>query len=300
MLKNVQNIEKREILTYHYYGDIMKLVKACCDLGVHVNGSNLAPDELLEERKIDAIKVEKKNVKKELEKDNKHKNLESVNDFNERLYNEITKIEDKVLTIGGDHSIAIASALASKKKHGNIGIIWIDAHADFHTMETTISGNIHGVPFATVCGQNGNVLSYFFDKEYFNPKNAVLVGGRDIEDAEYVNLDKAGVTVFTTEDIKKYGPVDIMKKAFEIALNNTDGIHISYDVDVIDPNIAPGVSVKAKDGIDEEEAYEIADFLVKEKESIKSIDLVEFNPLEDKNNVTHEITENVLDRLLTL
>lgn len=300
MLKNVQNIEKRAILTYHYYGDIMKLVKACCDLGVHVNGSNLAPDELLEERKIDSIKVEKKNVKKELEKDNKHKNLESVNEFNERLYNEITKIEDKVLTIGGDHSIAIASALASKKKHGNIGIIWIDAHADFHTMETTISGNIHGVPFATVCGQNGNVLSYFFDKEYFNPKNAVLVGGRDIEDAEYVNLDKAGVTVFTTEDIKKYGPVDIMKKAFEIALNNTDGIHISYDVDVIDPNIAPGVSVKAKDGINEKEAYEIADFLVKEKERIKSIDLVEFNPLEDKNNVTHEITENVLDRLLTL
>ena len=300
MLKNVQNIENRTFLTYHYYGDIMKLVKACCDLGVHVNGSNLAPDDLLKNKSIESNKVVKKDVKKELDKNNKHKNIDSVNEFNERLYNEILNIEDKVLTIGGDHSIAIASALASKKKHENIGIIWIDAHADFHTMETTISGNIHGMPFATACGQNGNALSYFFDKEYFNSKNAVLVGGRDIEEAEIFNLNKAGVTVFTTEDIKKYGPVEIMKRAIDIALKNTDGIHISYDVDIIDPNVAPGVSVKAKDGINEKEAYEIADFLVQEKDKIKSIDLVEYNPLEDKEQVTYKITENILDKLLNI
>ena len=278
----------------------MKLVKACCDLGVHVNGSNLAPDDILKDKKIESIKVEKDNVQKEFDKGNKKKNIDAVNKFNEKLYNEIIKIDEKVLTIGGDHSIAIGSVLASKKKHGNIGIIWIDAHADFHTMNTTISGNIHGMPFATVCGQNGNILSSFFDKEYINPKNAVLVGGRDIEDPEYVNLEKAGVKVFTTEDIRKYGVNEIMEKAFDIALNNTDGTHISYDIDVIDPNIAPGVSIKARDGINEEEAYEIANFLVNKKDDIKSIDLVEYNPLEDKNRVTYQIAENILDKLLKL
>lgn len=278
----------------------MKLVKACCDLGVHVNGSNLAPDDLLKDRNIESIKVEKENVNKEFDKDNKCKNIKAVNTFNEKLFNEIINIEEKVLTIGGDHSIAIGSDLASKYKHGNIGIIWIDAHADFHTMDTTISGNIHGMPFATVCGQNGSVLSYFFDKEYFNPKNAVLVGGRDIEDPEYINLEKAGVTVFTTEDIKKYGTKEIMDKAFAIALNNTNGVHVSYDVDVIDPKVAPGVSIKAIDGINEQEAYEIADYLITKKDDIKSIDLVEFNPTEDKQEVTYNITENILDKLLQI
>ena len=278
----------------------MKLVKACCDLGVHVNGSNLAPDDTLKDKGIESIKVEKDNVQKEFDKENKKKNIDAVNRFNERLYKEIVNINEKVLTIGGDHSIAIGSVLASKKKHGNIGIIWIDAHADFHTMDTTISGNIHGMPFATVCGQNGNILSSFFDSEYVNPKNAVLVGGRDIEDPEYVNLEKAGVKVFTTEDIRKYGVNKIMEEAFNIALNNTDGTHISYDIDVIDPVVAPGVSIKACDGINEEEAYEIADFLINKKDDIKSIDLVEYNPLEDKEKVTYQITENILDKLLKL
>ncbi len=278
----------------------MKLVKACCDLGVHVNGSNLAPDDILKNRDYDSIKVEKENVKKEFDKNNKKKNIDAVNRFNEKLYNEIVKVNEKVLTIGGDHSIAIGSVLASKKKHGNIGIIWIDAHADFHTMDTTISGNIHGMPFATVCGQNGNTLSSFFDSEYINPKNAVLVGGRDIEDPEYINLEKAGVKVFTTEDIRVNGPEKIMEEAFKIALDNTDGTHVSYDIDVIDPITAPGVSIKARDGINEEEAYKIADYLLKEKDNIKSIDLVEYNPLEDKENITYTITENILDKLLKL
>lgn len=278
----------------------MKLVKACCDLGVHVNGSNLAPDDILKNRDYDSIKVEKENVKKEFDKNNKKKNIGAVNRFNEKLYNEIVKVNEKVLTIGGDHSIAIGSVLASKKKHGNIGIIWIDAHADFHTMDTTISGNIHGMPFATVCGQNGNTLSSFFDSEYINPKNAVLVGGRDIEDPEYINLEKAGVKVFTTEDIRVNGPEKIMEEAFKIALDNTDGTHVSYDIDVIDPIAAPGVSIKARDGINEEEAYKIADYLLKEKDNIKSIDLVEYNPLEDKENITYKITENILDKLLKL
>ena len=278
----------------------MKVVKACSDLGVHVNGSNLAPNVLLKNKGISSIEVDKEDIENELEKENKLKNLKYVNSFNEKLYNEILKIDDKVLTIGGDHSIAIASCLASKKKNKNIGIVWIDSHADFHTTETTISGNIHGMPFATVCGINKDTLSYFFDGEYFKGENAILVGGRDIEDAEYDNLSYAKVKLYTTNDIKENGAKEIIKKALDEALKNTDGLHVSFDIDVIDPLIAPGVSVKAKDGLTFEEAKDIADVLIEYKDKIKSVDLVEFNPSEDKDNVTLKITEEILNKLLKI
>lgn len=278
----------------------MKVVKACSDLGVHVNGSNLAPNVLLKNKGISSIEVDKEDIEKELEKENKLKNLKYVNSFNEKLYNEILKIDDKVLTIGGDHSIAIASCLASKKKNKNIGIVWIDSHADFHTTETTISGNIHGMPFATVCGINKDTLSYFFDGEYFKGENAILVGGRDIESPEYDNLSYAKVKLYTTNDIKENGAKEIIKKALDEALKNTDGLHVSFDIDVIDPLIAPGVSVKAKDGLTFEEAKDIADVLIEYKDKIKSVDLVEFNPSEDKDNVTLKITEEILNKLLKI
>lgn len=276
------------------------IVKAASDLGVHVNGADKGA---LSFKEIDNLvdntyEVLKNNEKKELEKENKCKNLKEVNIFNEKLYSVITNTNDFVITIGGDHSISIASILASQYKHKKLGVIWIDAHSDYHTTNTTISGNIHGMPFATISGRNGTILSSFFDKEYISPENCVLIGGRDIEKDEYVNLEKAGVTIFTTNDIKKYGTKKIMEKAFEVASNNTNGIHISYDIDVIDPNIAKGVSVKAKDGINEEEAYDILDEIINRKNLIKSFDLVEYNPTQDIDNKTKEIAVNILTKFI--
>ena len=275
------------------------IVNACSDLGVKVNGSDKGPIELnIFQNAVDkVITVEKENVEKELDEGNKRRNIVHLNKFNEELYNTIVKEDNFVITIGGDHSIAIASDLASKKKHNNIGIFWIDAHSDYHNMDSTITGNIHGMPFATIDGENGSELSYFFDGEYFNPKKSVLIGGRDIESPEYINLEKAGVKIFTTEDIKKYGVKKIMAEAYKI-VKGTDGIHISYDLDVIDPNIAPGVSVKAKDGITKEEAYEIVDEIISKKELLKSFDLVEFNPSLDIDDKTKEIAIYILNRII--
>lgn len=275
------------------------VVNACSDLGVHLNGSEKGPKKLEEVTKnIQSYTIEKENVEKELEKDNKRKNIVSLNNFNEKLFNIIVKENNFILTIGGDHSIAIPSALASKKKHGNIGIIWIDSHADFHNFETTISGNIHGMPFATLCGQNGKDLSYFFDGDYFKGENAVLVGGRDIEMPEYDVLKKAGVKIFTTDDIKQNGPIEIIKKAIDIASNNTSGIHISYDLDVIDPLIAPGVTIKAKNGINKEEAFNILNEILKNKNKIKSFDLVEFNPVNDVDDKTFFIAKEIIEKII--
>ena len=275
------------------------IIEACSDLGVKVNGSDKGPLALTDCNNLveNVITIKKDNIEKELDEGNKKRNIKYVNKFNIELYNAIVKEENFVITIGGDHAIAIGSDLASKKKHGNIGIFWIDAHSDYHNMNSTITGNLHGMPFATVDGENGNDLSYFYDGEYFNPKKSVLIGGRDIEDPEYINLEKAGVKVFTTEDIKKYGVKKVMDDAYEI-VKDMDGLHISYDLDVIDPTVAPGVSVKADNGISKEEAFEIIDEIIKRKDILKSFDLVEFNPDYDINDETKNIALSILKKII--
>jgi ornithine decarboxylase len=276
------------------------IAKACSDLGVKVCGSEKGPIALSNFDNIvdNVITVQKENVEKELEPNNKKRNIKYVNKFNDELYNKLINDNNFVITIGGDHSIAIGSDLASAKKHKNIGIFWIDAHSDYHNMESTITGNIHGMPLCSITGENGRDLNEFFDGEYINPKKCVIIGARDIEAPEQVNLDKAGVTVFTTEDIKKYGVKAVMDKAYDI-VKDMDGLHISYDLDVIDPLVAPGVSVKASDGINEEEAYQIMDEIINHLNTLKSFDLVEFNPDNDIDNKTLNIANNLLEEIIT-
>ena len=283
------------------------IVAACSDLGVHVSGSQLGAEALIKNIEINTInKVKKinydKNYIKELDKNNLRKNLKQINIFNENLYNEIIntlETNNFPITIGGDHSIAIASALASINKYNNLGIIWFDAHGDFNTFESTTSGNIHGLPFATVTNYEKKLLNNFHKGNYYNYKNAVLLGARDIDEPyELNNLKNAGVTIFTTKDIRKYGTDVIYKKAFEIASNNTNGVHISYDLDVIDPIIAPGVSIPADNGINLQEAYDFVDYMIKNKEKIRSIDLVELNPLRDLDKITEKIATNILNILI--
>ena len=282
------------------------IIGACSDLGVHVDGAKLGPEILeknLNQKNINKIiNIKANNIKKELDKNNLKKYLNEINIFNQKLYTEVLNSLNNnnfPLTLGGDHSIAIASALASIKKYNNLGIIWFDAHGDFHTFESTISGNIHGLPFAAICNYEKKDLADFHNGNFYNPKNAVLVGGRDIDKpGEINNLKNAGVTIFTTEDIRNLGIDYVYNKAFEIASNGTNGVHVSYDLDVIDPNIAPGVSIPAVDGINLEEAYSFADYMIKNKEEIKSIDLVELNPLRDIENKTEKIAKKILNDLI--
>lgn len=286
------------------------IIAACSDLGVHVNGSNLAPEILINninisnKNKIKNIKkiTKNNNYKKELEPENKKKNLNAVNNFNTKLYNSIIETVNNnhfPLTVGGDHSIAIASTLASINKQKKLGIIWFDAHGDFHTFKTTVSGNIHGLPFAALTHYEKELLTDFHNGPFYDYKNAVLVGARDIDRPdELQNLKDAGVTIFTTEDIRKYGADEIYKKAFEIASAGTNGIHISYDLDVIDPEIAPGVSIPAVNGINLNEAYTFLDYIIRNKNLVKSLDLVEFNPLTDIDKKAEKIATHILNELI--
>lgn len=236
---------------------------------------------------------------KALDTKNEKRNLEQINEFNEKLYQLVSQIIDNgefPLTVGGDHIIAIASSLASIKKHQNLGIIWFDSHADYNTYATSVTGNLHGLPLAVATHFEKDILADFHQGPFYDPRHTVIVGGRDIDPWEWGNVLEAGVTVFSTKDIQKYGAEEICQKAFEIASSGTNGVHISFDLDLIDPAVAPGVSVPAKNGISLKETHDLVDEIVKYADIIKSADLVEYNPIFDIDNQTANLAKEILNK----
>lgn len=272
------------------------IINANTDLGVMVDGANLGPRLITNDIKdIEVINIDKKDIKKSHDPLDLEKNLKEVNDVNERLYNEILKHDEFVITLGGDHAIGISSSLASLKKHKDLGIIWIDAHPDYNTFETTITGNLHGLPLACANGLCGKTLSYFHDYKYYNPLETTVVGARSIDEGEMDNLNDNKVLVIKTNELKN-NIIKSMDEAFNRC--NNKKIHISFDLDLIDPLVAPGVSVPEKNGITLEDAKEIFNYLIEHKNRIASIDIVEYNPAFDKNDITLNIAKYLLNEIL--
>ena len=282
------------------------IVGAGSDLGVHIDGAHLGPVQLINDLKGfyqgEMISFQQdENIIKSRNLSDRRKNEYEIEKFNTALYNAIvekTKEEYFPILIGGDHSVAIASALASCKKNENIGIIWIDAHTDYNTFESTVTGNIHGLPLAAITGYKCPELRYYHKGNIIQTSRCVVVGARSIDEAERDNVRYAGITVFTTDDIKERGVKAIMDEAFSIAGYKNNGVHISYDLDVIDPEVAPGVSVPELDGITEDDAMEINEEIIKHIDEVVSFDLVEFNPLRDMNRKTEQIAINILAQII--
>lgn len=282
------------------------IVGAGSDLGVHIDGAHLGPIQLMNDLKgfykgESFSLIQDENIIKSRNLSDLRKNDYEIDKFNTKLYqNILEKVKDGYfpITIGGDHSVAVASALASAKVHENIGIIWFDAHTDYNTLDTTVTGNIHGLPLATITGYKNGELRYFHDGNIIQPSKAVVVGARSIDDWEKDNIKYSGITVFTTDDIKEKGIEAVVEEAFKIAGDRTKGIHISYDLDLIDPEIAPGVSIPEFDGISEEEAMKINELIMKHLDQVVSYDLVEFNPLRDENRKTEQIAVNLLAQII--
>lgn len=276
------------------------------DLGVNIDGASLGPVQLMNDLKAfykgESMMFEQdKDIIKSRNLSDRRKNEYEIEKFNTNLYkNMVDKIKEEYfpIMIGGDHSAAIASALASAKVNIDVGIIWIDAHTDYNTFETTVTGNIHGLPLAAINGYKNSELRYYHDGKVIQPSRTVIIGARSIDDAEKDNVKYSGVTVFTTQDIKEKGIEAIMDEAFKIAGYKTKGIHISYDLDIIDPDVAPGVSVPEFDGINEEEAMQINEYIINHMQSVLSYDLVEFNPLRDIDRKTEQIALNLLAQVI--
>lgn len=276
------------------------------DLGVNIDGASLGPVQLMNDLKAfykgESMMFEQdKDIIKSRNLSDRRKNEYEIEKFNTNLYkNMVDKIKEEYfpIMIGGDHSAAIASALASAKVNIDVGIIWIDAHTDYNTFETTVTGNIHGLPLAAINGYKNSELRYYHNGKVIQPSRTVIIGARSIDDAEKDNVRYSGVTVFTTQDIKEKGIEAIMNEAFKIAGYKTKGIHISYDLDIIDPDVAPGVSVPEFDGINEEEAMKINEYIINHMQSVLSYDLVEFNPLRDVDRKTEQIALNLLAQVI--
>jgi arginase len=207
------------------------------------------------------------------------------------------------VVLGGDHSLGAGSVAAAaewgrKSKQLPIGLLWVDAHGDMNTPATSLSGNVHGMPLAALLGPEPAELSKIgtFSPKVL-PEHTVLVGIRNLDEREKVAVRNSGVHVFTMKDIDRQGIASIVEEAVKLAGNGTAGIHVSFDMDVCDPQIAPGVGTPVKGGLDYREAHMVME-IVADSGLLTSLDLVEVNPTLDVRNATAQLgTELALSAL---
>ena len=190
------------------------------------------------------------------------------------------------LVLGGDHSLSIGSVRGAARGR-KIGVIWVDAHGDFNTAETTPSGNIHGMSLAILAGLGDKSLIQLWDEPVpvIDPKKIAIVGARDLDEGEKVNLQDAGAMVMSMEQIDRYGMVTALEKAIERVSRDVDGIYLSLDLDALDPEHAPGVGTPVSAGLSQREAH-LACEMIAETGKLIGMDLVEVNPILDLQNRT--------------
>jgi arginase len=207
------------------------------------------------------------------------------------------------VVLGGDHSLGAGSVAAAaewgrQSKQLPIGLLWVDAHGDMNTPATSLSGNVHGMPLAALLGPEPAELSKIgtFAPKVL-PEHTVLVGIRNLDEREKVAVRDSGVHVFTMKDIDRQGIASIVEEAVKLAGSGTAGIHVSFDMDVCDPLIAPGVGTPVKGGLDYREAHMVME-IVADSGLLTSLDLVEVNPTLDVRNATAQLgTELALSAL---
>ena len=194
------------------------------------------------------------------------------------------------VVLGGDHSLAAGSVAATaasvRRTGGGLGLIWVDAHGDMNTPSTSGSGNVHGMPLAALLGPEPAELSRIGG---FSPKvqpaNAVLIGIRNLDDREKEIVRSSGVHVFTMKHVDREGIASVIEQALAFAGDGTAGVHVSFDMDVCDPSIAPGVGTPVKGGLDYREAHMVME-IVADSGLLRALDLVEVNPILDDRNMT--------------
>jgi arginase len=213
----------------------------------------------------------------------------------------VLRAGDFPLVLGGDHSIALGSLAGLSAAHAAAGkrpgILWVDAHGDFNTTQTTPSGNIHGMILAASCGFGIPELVNFYNPvRKIDPANVCYIGVRDLDPEERVLMKKAGVRVYTMSDIDRHGISQVINEITRFFRERVDTIHVSFDIDAIDPRFAPGVGIEVPGGL----TYREVLFLMEEMSRtglVSSADMVEVNPVHDLRNATASMAVNLLGRL---
>lgn len=225
--------------------------------------------------------------------DDRLRYLPEIGEACQRVSNVVYRILENgrvPVVLGGDHAISMGTVAGTAsyfhERESKVGLIWIDAHADMNTPESTPSGNIHGMPLAVNIGMGAEALTHlrgFAPK--VNPKNVALVGIRSVDAQERINVRKSGIMSFTMRDIDERGMRSVMDEAIRVASNGTEGIHVSLDLDAVDPSEAPGVGTPVKGGLSYREAH-LALEMIADSRKLLSIDCVEVNPVIDEANRT--------------
>ncbi len=191
------------------------------------------------------------------------------------------------LALGGDHSIAIGS-LGGSARDAEIGAVWFDAHADLNTPSTTPSGNVHGMPLAAALGLDEFAESEWANAPGLSPENVALVGLRSVDGSEVDVIRDHGFAAYTMSDIDERGITDVTEEAMAVASAGVDGVHVSLDLDWLDPKEAPGVGTPVRGGVTYREAHSAME-IVDDADCLRSMELVEVNPTLDQHNETAEL-----------
>jgi arginase len=230
--------------------------------------------------------------------------VKAAGDPSKRYIREITKVCEKLyrtslvalergglpLVLGGDHSLAAGSVAATadflRRQDKPLGLIWVDAHGDMNTPSSSTSGNVHGMPLASLLGPEPKELAQIggFSPKVL-PEHTVLIGIRNLDATEKEIVRASRVRVFTMKDIDRAGIAAVTEQALAIAGTGTGGVHVSFDLDVCDPTIAPGVGTPVKGGLDYREAH-MAMEIIADSGLLRALDLVEVNPILDVRNTT--------------
>lgn len=224
-----------------------------------------------------------------IDKDSNLRNLDLVAEKSALLaekVDEAVQSGDFPLVLGGDHSIAIGTLTGVSKHYKNLGVIWYDAHGDLNTAETSPSGNIHGMPLAVSMGLGHPLLTEIGGYHpKIKPENIIIIGARALDDGEKELIEEKGMKVYTMHEIDRLGMTKVMEETIAYLKANTDGVHLSLDLDGLDPTDAPGVGTPVIGGISYRESH-LAMEMLEEAGIITSAEFVEVNPILDEKNKT--------------
>ena len=287
----------------------VELLGALMDLGASKRGVSLGPAALRFAGIVEGIQAEGIDVEDLGDipmlptgktQDNL-RNYEQVIDMNRSIYEKILEMHQRgsfPVLLGGDHSIATGSIMATTKHFGEIGLIWVDAHGDWNNEESTESGNMHGMSFSASCGAGPTCMADFGQEPvYVHPVHCVQIGARDIDRKERERMKAAGITVFSIDQIDKLGIHKVMEEAIRIAGTGTNGIHLSYDIDAISPEFAPGTGTTVHSGLTVREGFTVVEMLAASGKLI-SMDMVEVNPILDEHNRTASLASELVQSAL--
>lgn len=280
--------------------------------GCDRNGAQYGPKKLREKNVVKTIENQNHKVydfgslfipeisESEKYADHDHiKYLKSITNINNNLahlvYSSLNS-ENFPFIIGGDHALGLGSISGASKYFENLAVIWVDAHGDINTEETSPSGNSHGMPLAAALGVGNPLLTnVYFDGPKVKPENVYIIGARDLDEGEIKLAKDLDLNLYTMDKINKIGLEAVMNEVINsIKSTNIDGVHLSFDIDALDKSLVPGTGTPVEGGFSLEETKKILKDLLSTN-FVKSMDFVELNPLLDENDTTADLCIDLIN-----